>query len=46
MDRDTAIAQICKACNRISVELMKINPAVSAHGDKEAQLVPPKSLTR
>ncbi|MGC2577136.1 MAG: hypothetical protein WA376_06125 [Terrimicrobiaceae bacterium] len=37
MDRDTAIAQIRKACNGISVELMKINPAVSALGDKEAQ---------
>jgi hypothetical protein len=36
-DRDTAIAQIRKACNGISVELMKINPAVSALGDKEAQ---------
>ena len=28
MDRDGAIAQIRKACNAISVELMKINPAV------------------
>jgi hypothetical protein len=37
MDRDTAVAQIRKACNGISVELMKINPAVSALGDKEAQ---------
>jgi hypothetical protein len=37
MDRDTAMAQIRKACNAISVELMNINPAVSALGDKEAQ---------
>jgi hypothetical protein len=37
MDRDAAIAQIRKACNGISIELMKINPAVSALGDKEAQ---------
>lgn len=37
MDRDTAVAQIRKACNGISIELMKINPAVSALGDKEAQ---------
>ena len=37
MDRETAVAQIRKACNGISVELMKINPAVSALGDKEAQ---------
>ena len=37
MDRDTAVAQIRRACNGISVELMKINPAVSALGDQEAQ---------
>jgi hypothetical protein len=37
MDRDAAIAQIRKACNGISIELMKINPAVSALGHKEAQ---------
>jgi hypothetical protein len=37
MDRDEAIAQIRKACNGVSIELMKINPAVSALGDKEAQ---------
>ena len=37
MDRDAAIAQIRKACNGISLELMKINPAVSGLGDKEAQ---------
>jgi hypothetical protein len=28
---------IRKACNGISLELMKINPAVPALGDKEAQ---------
>jgi hypothetical protein len=37
MDRDTAVTQIRKACNSICLELMKINPAVSALGDKEAQ---------
>ena len=37
VNRDMAIAQIRKACNGISMELMKINPAVSALGDKEAQ---------
>jgi hypothetical protein len=37
MDREAAIAQIREACNGISMELMKINPAVSALGDKEAQ---------
>jgi hypothetical protein len=37
MDRDAAIAHIRKACNSISIELMKINPAVSALDDKEAQ---------
>jgi hypothetical protein len=37
MDRDTGVAQIRKACNGISIELMKINPAVSALGDKETQ---------
>jgi hypothetical protein len=37
MDRETAVAQIRKACNGISLELMKINPAVSGLGDKEAQ---------
>jgi hypothetical protein len=37
MDRDEAIAQIRKACNGVSIELMKINPAVSGLGDKEAQ---------
>jgi hypothetical protein len=37
MDRETAVAQIRTACNSISLELMKINPAVSALGDKETQ---------
>jgi hypothetical protein len=37
MDREAAIAQIREACNGISMELMKINPAISALGDKEAQ---------
>ena len=37
MDRDTAVAQIRKACHGISLELMKINPAVYALDDKEAQ---------
>jgi hypothetical protein len=37
MDRDAAVAQIQKACKGVSIELMKINPAVSALGDKEAQ---------
>ena len=37
MDRDAAIAQIRHACNGISMELMKINPAVSALGNKEAE---------
>jgi hypothetical protein len=37
MDRDAAVAPICKACNGISIELMKINPAVGALGDKDAQ---------
>jgi hypothetical protein len=37
MDQDGAIAQIWKACNGISLELMKMNPAVSALGDKKAQ---------
>jgi hypothetical protein len=37
MDRDSAVAQIRKACTGISVELMKISPAVSALGDKEGQ---------
>jgi hypothetical protein len=37
MDRDTAIVQIRKACHGISLELMKINPAVSALGHREAQ---------
>jgi hypothetical protein len=37
MDRDAALAQIRKACNGISLELMKINPAVSALNDKEAE---------
>ena len=37
MDRETAVAQIRKACNGIALELMKINPAVSVLGDKDAQ---------
>ena len=37
MDRDTAVSQIRKACHGISLELMKINPAVCTLGDKEAQ---------
>jgi hypothetical protein len=37
MDRDAAITQIRNACNGISMGLMKINPAVSALGNKEAQ---------
>jgi vacuolar-type H+-ATPase subunit I/STV1 len=37
MDRETALTQIRKACNSISLELMKINPAISALDDKEAQ---------
>jgi hypothetical protein len=37
MDREAAIAQIRQACNGISMELMKINPAVSALCNKEAQ---------
>ena len=37
MDRDTAVAQIRKACHGISLELMKINPAVYSLDDKDAQ---------
>jgi hypothetical protein len=37
MDREIAVGQIRNACNSISVELMKINPAVGALGDKEAE---------
>jgi len=36
MDRDAAAAQIRKRCNGVSVEL-KVNPEVSALGEKEAQ---------
>lgn len=37
MDRTAAIAQIQAACANISKEMMRINPAVSALGDKEVQ---------
>jgi hypothetical protein len=37
MDRPAAIAQIRGVCKTISVEMMKISPAVPALGDKEAQ---------
>ena len=37
MDRAAAIEQIRSACNAISKEMMRINPAVSALGDKAVQ---------
>lgn len=37
MDRAAAIEQIRSACNVLSKEMMRINPAVSALGDKEVQ---------
>jgi hypothetical protein len=37
MDRNTAVSQIREACHGIALELMKINPAVYALDDKEAQ---------
>jgi hypothetical protein len=37
MDRAAAIEQIRSACNNLSKEMMRLNPAVSALGDKEVQ---------
>jgi hypothetical protein len=37
MDKPAAIAQIRSVCKTISVEMMKINPAVRDLQDKEAQ---------
>ncbi len=36
MNKDDALGQIRKACDAISMELMKMNPAVPALGEKEA----------
>jgi hypothetical protein len=35
MDAQSAIDQIKKSCNAMSVELMRINPAASSLGDKQ-----------
>ncbi|MEW6157194.1 MAG: hypothetical protein AB1813_07150 [Verrucomicrobiota bacterium] len=37
MDRESAIVEIKRACNVISLELMKIHPAVPPLADKPTQ---------
>lgn len=37
MEQSEAISQIREACNKVSLELMRIHPAVPALRDKETQ---------